>query len=269
MASINLVKQIKNRKSGGTKTGILPGTSAAGIKGFFQNLTATTGKLDSKEKLLLSLFIFGILSIFGTRAYLSEFYFPSQEVVVQNEIAALDSKMNEVRTKLSAFDSVKNDIDSYEKKMAEVREKLTVIESVQKGRNAIVRMVDFIINEMPSALWLSQIKVETFFEKINSTLPPATGGGAAPGGAAPGTTADNSIGTVSVKGQALSLQLVSEFLKRLEGAVFFPKWTLVETREDSSGGVGLAAAAAGAIRSTDVPLEKKSFEINAKVMGLP
>jgi Tfp pilus assembly protein PilN len=122
----------------------------------------------------LILFFLGFGSIFATRTYLSAVYFPSQEEIVQQEMMQLDTQLSQINTKLAAYDSIKNDIESFERKMGEVREKLGVIESVQKGRNAIVRMVTLIVEEMPTALWLSQLKIETFLEKINPTLPAAT-----------------------------------------------------------------------------------------------
>jgi Tfp pilus assembly protein PilN len=259
MASVNLVKQLKARKSG-TKTGLAPGATSTGLKGLFQNLSASAIQLDPKEKVLLFLFIMGIGSIFGTKEYLSTFYFPAQESTVRVEMAQLDSQLAQINSKLAAFESVKSDIDSYEKKMGEVREKLSVIESVQKGRNAIVRMVDLVISDMPEALWLGSLRIETSVEKINPALPQATG----PGNPQMGIgSSDNSIGNVSVKGFARNLQTVSEYMKKLEGAVFFPKWNLVETREDGGGSLG------GLGRPTMAPAETKSFEIQAKVAGLP
>jgi Tfp pilus assembly protein PilN len=269
MSRINLVKQLKERRNA-TRTGTVPGLSGGGLKTLFTNLGATSNQLDQREKVLLILFFLGFGSIFATRTYLSAVYFPSQEEIVQQEMMQLDTQLSQINTKLAAYDSIKNDIESFERKMGEVREKLSVIESVQKGRNAIVRMVTLIVEEMPTALWLSQLKIETFLEKINPTLPAATA--AQPGGIQ--NTTDKSIGSVSVRGNALSLQVVSQFIKELEGAVFFPKWNLVETRGDS-GGQMFAAAQSGmglgsGRGSADAPpVDSKNFEIQAKIAGLP
>ncbi len=41
MSSINLVKQLKGKRSG-ARSGTIPGTAGGGLKGFFQNLSAST-----------------------------------------------------------------------------------------------------------------------------------------------------------------------------------------------------------------------------------
>ncbi len=261
MGSINLVKSLKAKKSGAT--GGIAGGSGSGLMGMIRKFTESGAALDQREKLLLVLFLLGIGSIFGTQQYLSVFYFPSREEEVKTQIAQEEAKIADVAQKLKAFDSIKSDIATFETSMAQVREKLNIIESVQKGRNSIVRMVDFVISEMPDGVWLTNIKIE------NQTGPSNIGGGAPSLTPPPNATGDGpSIGNVQVRGSALSLQLVSEFIKRLEGAIFFPKWILVETRDDASGGVPQGLPGQTPAGQVLKPFDAKSFEINAKVVSL-
>lgn len=260
MTSINLMKTLKSKKSGAP--GGIAGGSNSGLMGMIRKFTEGGAALDERERLLLVLFLVGIGSIFGTRTYLSTFYFPGREEEIRNQIAAEDAKIAEINNKLKAFDAIKNDIASFDQNMAQVREKLNLIESVQKGRNSIVRMIDFVVGEMPDGVWLANIKID------NSAGVQGAAGAMPQPNTGPMGSDGPSLGSVAVRGSALTLQLVSEFMKRLEGAIFFPKWNLVETRDETSSASPLPGFGGAGNAAQQRPIEAKSFEINAKVVSL-
>jgi Tfp pilus assembly protein PilN len=240
MTSINFVGEILKRKkriAEGEK-----GESAGG--GFLAKLRGLGGgggggegglTLEAREKTMLMLGLLGIASIFGGRYYVTDVMIPPLRKNLTDRVEQINTDIAAERNKLAQFDSIKNEIDQYDKQMAELRTKLQLIESVQKNRNSIVRMVDFVITELPENVWLSDVSVD---------ISTKTGAG---------------MGKVDLSGKALSMQLVSEFVKRLEGAVFFPRWDLAETvSSQETGGSGANVKS----------YESKSFKISAEVTSL-
>ena len=221
-SSINFVKQIKDRRAAPKPEG------GGGLASRFAALSAGGGKFDARDKILLVLFLLGVSSIPGAKYYVQEYIIREKTEEIEKKKSELDSQMAELDRKLREVKPIQAQIADFDKQKRDLNEMLNLIESVRHGRNSIVRMVDFVITEMPASVWLKKLDIDV----------------------------NGSSGKVRLEGAALSLQLVSEYLKRLEGAVFFPKWELDGTKSVDGG------TAVG-----DLP-DTKSFSINAQVVNL-
>jgi Tfp pilus assembly protein PilN len=153
----------------------------------------------------------------------------------QAEIAQMDTKIQEERNKLAGLSGLQEQIASYDQQMRVLQEKLQLVEAVQQNRNSLIRMVDFVVSQLPNEVWMRRLEVN---------IQQGVG---------------NPDSKISVAGSALTLQSVSEFLKKLENAVFFPSWDLTQTQSAPSGG--------GAAPGTD-PLDAKTFEITSRIVSL-
>jgi Tfp pilus assembly protein PilN len=238
MATINLVKQIRARKDGRKD-------AEAAAPSALQNMRIVID-LDRGERVRAAILAAAFASIFLGKALVAT-YTSTMAASVQSQIAEYDQQIAAEQQKLASFKSIEGEISSYEAKMREARDKLTIIEGVRKNRNALVRMLDFVVGEMPSSIWLTKVTIDN-----------TPGGTTDPGG--------SKQGTVQVTGFAISLQLVSEFMKRLEGAVFFPRWELVET--NNQPGSATTPAPQGSTAGASIPPDAKSFDINARIVTL-
>jgi hypothetical protein len=108
------------------------------------------------------------------------------------------------------------------------------VEAVQQNRNSLIRMVDFVVSQMPNDVWMRKLEVDIQ------------------------QGPNNPESKISVLGSAITLQAVSEFLKKLENAVFFPTWDLTQTQSVSGATSG---------NSTDPP-DSKTFEITSRIVSL-
>ncbi len=186
--------------------------------------------LDDLKYLFFTLF--GIAAILYISPIVVENLTKPTEAELKQTEARLQGEVAKLEVQVKQTEALRNEIKSFEAQMAEVQKKLTLIESTGRNRNLIVRMIDFLVNEMPNNVWLTRTGVD-------------------------GAVTDSKI---TVEGYALSLQNVSEFVKKLEGAVFFPVWDVVETTAEKSQ--------ANAATPNVQPIDAKKFQISAKVKAL-
>jgi Tfp pilus assembly protein PilN len=223
MTTVNLAKQIKQRRA----------AEKRGEGGSALPRMALSFELETHEKVRLGIMIVGILSIFGGRFAVQK-YTDGLNQERQAELTTIQGQVAAEKQKLASFDAIRKEIDSYESRMKEARDKLAIIERVRKNRNALVRMVDFVVSEMPNSVWLSKVSIDN-----------SSGG--------------SDGGTVRVEGYATSMQLVGDYLKHLEGAVFFPHWELEDTQNET-----LTSSAP----KQAPPADAKRFEMNARIVNL-
>lgn len=238
MSGINLVKKLKDYKAGGSNQ-VAPKKPGFKLDFSFGNSGGeSTPEVSSKDKVLFFLFLVGAGLGYYATIYGKE-YTDRITIQKQSEIAAFDAKIASEKSKLQTLKGLAQEADAYEKQMQDLQRKLAVIESLGKNRNLAVRMVDFIVSEMPNNVWLNKMTLDT---KIESK--------------------------VEISGNAMSLQVVSEFMKRLEGAVFFPSWQLIETQKQESVAVGMPVKMGSTDKKRDVIPDARSFLLNARVVPL-
>jgi Tfp pilus assembly protein PilN len=98
----------------------------------------------------------------------------------------------------------------------------------KSNRDKVVRMVDFIITKMPEPIWISELRLE----------------------AKAGTAVD-------LKGFSTTYQTISTYFTRLEDAVFFTDWQLVETSLQKVKG------------PTGEDIDASKFDLKAQVTEVP
>lgn len=229
MAGINLIKRLKEQKSGAKMSS--PSGGFGGFGGGSSSLGSEASDVSSGDKLKIVLMLLLWAGAYYGRVYKDQ-RISELETAKKNEIAAVDQLVSAEKSKMTALKSLAQEAEAYERQMAELQRKLTVIESLGKNKNLAVRMVDFIVSEMPANVWLQKMNLDTKLES-----------------------------KVDLQGNATSMQVVSEFMKRLEGAVFFPSWQLVETKKEET-------ALSGDPKKKEAIPESRSFQLNAKVVPL-
>jgi len=225
MGGINLVDQLKN--SGGDTYANAPISDGGGMS--MSKMSFSTDDFGKEDLLRLILILVGLGLVWGAKYFVQD-YGAKQIEENRVQIAKLDTEITSIQNKLGTLKELKAEEEAFVVKLAELQKKMDLVENTGRHRNLLVRMIDFIVNEMPSSIWLTGINADVGLEA-----------------------------KIDLFGNATSMQLVSEFMKRLEGAVFFPNWNLVET-------VNVPATAASDGRTRVGPSESKSFTIGAKVI---
>ena len=105
-----------------------------------------------KEKLRSQLSIFSlciILVCIGCGAL----YFQKMTVIngVQDEIATIKQKNNELRKKIGQ-------VKDFEKKKADLEKKLAILEKLKAGKTGPVHLLDELSTSLPDKLWLTKFK---------------------------------------------------------------------------------------------------------------
>jgi len=233
MAGINLLKQARNLRKGGGDGG---GSSVSQVEPERESLLSrfsrsTSDSWTKEDTLRLIFFCVGIALIPGGRKLVAD-YTGRITADLQAQVADVEGKIAAENRKLRDLAEIKKEAESYDARYAELQAKFKAVDDVSRNRNLVVRMVDFVVQEMPPTIWLSRVTVDLVSNK-----------------------------KIDIFGNAMSLQLVGEFVKQLEGAVFFPVWSLVETTSEA-GTVPTAAAKT----SLTVPVDSKKFSISADVV---
>lgn len=227
MAGINLLKQLKNRPKD-EFVGSEPSVDL-GAGDRFQGAELSTSEFQREDFIRLLLICIGVGLIYGGK-FLVRDYTGKITQEKQAVVARMDTEIAELNQKLTALKDLQGEQDAFDKRVQELQKKLDLVESVSRNRNLAVRMVDFAVTEMPSPVWLSRIYLDL-----------------------------SNDGRIELSGRSTSMQLVSEYLKRLEGAVFFPAWQLIETQNEA---VSADANSTGGV----TPRDTKRFGISAKVV---
>lgn len=225
MAGINFADQLKESTRAGATNAGSPGRFDSGGPSF---------DFESHDKGRLLILVLGIASIFGAKYY-ARTHAENIARDKENEIAQYEVTIGTEKQKLASLKDIAAEAETYNKRLDELQQKIGLVESVSNNRNLLVRMIDFTVSEMPGSLWLSKVNVDS--------------------------GADSKI---ELTGYAMSLQLVGEFLKRLEGAVFFPSWNLVETESPGAGAAAPDPNRNG--KPIGIVPESKRFTLNARVV---
>jgi len=245
MAGVNLIKQIRKIQRGDkavSNVGKLPDLRGQ-LDELVEKVKSNFTEFDASDALRLGLFILGVIILVGSRAFIAD-YHSKVETEMTQQRDQLDAQIIAEAQKLKALDEIIKESESLDKQIAELERKLNLIQTVILNRNAPVKMVDFVITEMPESVWLEKMELE-----------PREGG------------------KIDLSGFALSLQVVSDFITKLENAVYFPSWQLVEGSEDSSSRTGtprtntssIGAGSESQINVENRPAGAKKFALTAKV----
>jgi hypothetical protein len=224
MAGINLADQIKASKA---NTSVSSAPSNA--KPF--SMPSFKTEFQAEDRIRVFIMLFGLVSIFAAKYYVKD-YTDRLTQQKEAEVSQLETSIIAERQKLNSLKDIAAEADTYNKRIEELRQKVNLVDSLSRNRNFLVRMLDFTVSEMPSPLWLRKIQVDI--------------------------SAD---GKIDLAGYATSLQLVGEYVKRLEGAVFFPSWSVVETESEQST---VLTSSSG--KGIPIPPDSKRFSLTAKVV---
>ncbi len=233
MAGINLAKQIKNRPtqdySAAPSMNSAPDSASTYSEGGM-------GEFGREEIIRLIMVLVGVGIIYGAKFAVTDYTqrITDEKQAVINKIAA---EVSAEQAKLASLKDLQAEEEAFNKRVEELQKKLDLVESVSRNRNTLVRMVDFAVTEMPRSVWLSQISVDL-----------------------------GEASRIELQGRSTTMQLVSEYLKRLEGAVFFPDWQLVETENLNAAGASAAPPTTGVVDAKAIPQDAKRFTISAKTV---
>jgi Tfp pilus assembly protein PilN len=190
MAGVNLLKQIR------TET-VVEQTAVSSGGG-------ALSEIGIADKIRLGLFVAGLVGFFAVRGYVNDSYLPAKLEAPNAEIAELGSKLAAINSKKSQLTDLEKELQENDTRINELKGKIAVINRIKNSnRDKIVRMIDYIVTQMPEPIWITEVKVE----------------------AKPGSD-------VALKGYSMNHQTISAFFTKLENGVFFSKWQLMEaTRE--------------------------------------
>ncbi len=243
MGKINLIDQLRKRGSGGSapKSSLFSfsKTNSGPENSEIEFEESSDSQLDAYEKRKVAMLLLGILLVLAGRQ-LVPLYTQSQENTIRTTISDLDNRIAEEKKKDQDLKQVQIEMQQYDGRVGDLRAKLQKVQQLEAGRNLLVRMTDYIIKEMPQRLWFETLEVNTR-EKVN------------------------------IVGYSTNYQIVSDFMKKLEGAIYFPKWKLVQTDsqsvhaslEEGSGPVTMAND-----KAFSIPSDSKKFVLEADAVGL-
>ncbi len=91
-----------------------------------------------------------------------------------------------------------------DQRISEIRSKIALINRIKNSnRDKVVRMVDYIVNQMPEPIWISELRLEA---KAGSE--------------------------VQLRGYSITPQTISGFFTKLENGVFFSNWQLLDASRE-------------------------------------
>lgn len=203
--------------------------SEAPKKRFSFSFGSSGAGMDTREQIRL---LFTLLLAAG--AYFGPHYYEEtlleQSNAKRQELSALQANVKKQEGLASELKAIREEMVEYDKRMDELRRKTKKVHSLNDNRNFIVRSVDFFVSQMPQDVWLSSLEIER-------------GDG----------------GTIIAEGFSSDLQSVSDFMKTLESAVFYPTWILESTSHESSGTQGDDS-------KISTPRDVKRFRIRANIV---
>jgi len=218
MAGVNLLKQL--RKEEGREEATVAKVS------FGSNALSD---LSSYQKVKLLLLVAGFFVFYFGRDYFNTTYLPGKLVEPQAQIDSLTQQIAAANRKRKENEEIANAANAYEQQIQELKKKIQIVERIKKSnRDKVVRMVDFIVSKMPDPVWITDLKLE----------------------AKSGTQVD-------LRGYSITYQTISSYFTRLEDAVFFDNWQLIESS---------LAIVKGPLGQD---LEASKFELKAQVTEVP
>jgi Tfp pilus assembly protein PilN len=230
---INLIDQLRERQDNSQV--VIEEERSSGLFGFLKRRSSPaavpSAQIDARDRVALLLLVVGILIVFGSKTYLEE-ELRKRADAKQAVVAELQQEFNLEKQKSEKLKAIREEMLTYDNRVAELRGKIQKITDLNQNRNFVVRSVDFLVTEMPVNVWLTKM-------------------GAKRGG----------DGEVVLEGYSMSLQTVSDFMARLESAVFYPNWILEETTNE---GTKITETKDGA--EVPIPPDAKKFKIKAKLV---
>lgn len=235
MSKINLIKQLRARaKAEGFANAVIGADKDAEVQ--FEEESGSGRTLDPHEKRKVLMLFVGVLLVLGGRQLLP-LYTSGFENEARKIAADLDQKLAIEKQKSAALELIKQEMEQYELRVTDLRAKLSKVQQLEADRNLLVRMSDYIVKEMPQRLWFEKLEIDTRTKVV-------------------------------ISGFSSNYQVVSDFMKKLEGAVYFPHWKLLQTRSEDQRQGGGASAAAPASSVIAVPADSKRFELEAETVKL-
>lgn len=212
MAGINLLERLNTTATGPISVKE-PTTKIVDIDGSGSTLSA-----ENRQALML--FLLGLGLIFGSN-FLIEDYTRRRVLAQQEEVAVLEQKMQLERKRANDLKDIKAEADRYQSTIDDLLAKLKKVESLGENRNFLVRAIDFVVQEMPKTIWISDVKINVI-DSLSMTL----------------------------KGRATKLQEVSMYMQKLQPGSFFTNWSLLETRREENKDVAKGPVDAKAFEIT-------------------
>ncbi len=189
MSGINLLKQVDKRDAD-----VETQDSGSSGGGFGADLTVA-------EKIQLSLLLLGGVVFYFSTSYLTETYLPQRLAVPQAELAQVQNEMAQVKSKLKELDDLKKFIEQHNIDVEELKRRIRALIEIREGqRDRAVRMVDYIIGQMPDPIWIEDLQLE-----VKSGQP------------------------VTLKGYSRNYQTISTYFTQLEEGVYFKDWELINS----------------------------------------
>ena len=195
MAGVNLLKQVRSEE-------VVEQSAVSSAGGAFSEISVG-------DKIRLLLFVGGFVVFYGVRGYITDSYLPSKLEEPNAEIARIAGELSAVNAKKAQLAELEKELQENENRITELKNKIAIVNRIKNSnRDKVVRMVDYIVNQMPEPIWISDMKVDA---KAGSE--------------------------VELNGFSMNHQTISAFFTKLENGVFFSQWQLVDaTREKVKSG---------------------------------
>jgi Tfp pilus assembly protein PilN len=217
MAGINLIEQLKQREN----TQAADAAILENGPSIFERLGLGGGTgggegLGMMAKIQLLLMILGIAAVPMGRDWLQTSYLPPKLEAPQAELEKVRREIKAKEAQKARIAAIEAELNQFDQQVADIKAKIDKIRLIREGnRDRIVRMVDYIVTQMPEPVWISSLT-------LSST----------PGG------------QVQLMGRSMNYQNISTFVNRLQSGAFFPTWELEDsTREMMKRADGASHAA--------------------------
>lgn len=191
MAGINLLRQLKSED-----IPVEVETASAAVSSF------QLDDLKTSEKIRLGLIVGGFFVFhFGT-GWFTGTYLPGELVEPRKQLASIQQKIASTQSKLNELSELEKFIEEHNREIEELKTRIRALEEIKEGqRDRAVRMVDFIVNQMPEPVWITSLQL----------------------GSNPGEQ-------ITLQGFSRNYQNISSFFSKLETGVYFGGWELIGTQ---------------------------------------
>lgn len=233
MSKVNLIDQLRKRGSGGGSVSASPRSYQRDPDVEFEDSgSGDSSSLDAYEKRRVVMLLLGIMLVLGGRK-LVPLYTEEPETLARQEGAQISQQIAAEQQKSQGMKTIQDEMRQYDSRVADLKAKLLKVQQLDENRNLLVRMTDYIVKEMPQRLWFDRLDLDT-------------------------------RSRVQVSGYSSNYQIVSDFIKKLDGAIYFPQWRLLQTENRGSSE---SATTSNSTNSNviQVPPESKRFELEAEV----
>lgn len=234
MGKVNLIDQLRKHSSGSSTGSGKYGNANKEPDVEFEDASGSDSELDANEKRRVVMLLIGIFLVLGARQVIP-FLVSDKEAALHSEASVIDQKIAVEQKKAQGLKLVQEEMRQYDSRVSDLKAKLQKVQQLDEDRNLLVRMTDYIVKEMPQRLWFDSIDVDTNAK-------------------------------VKVSGYSSNYQVVSDFMKKLEGAIYFPNWKLLQTENPSPSSAKVATDAK--TNSIEIPLDAKRFELEAQAAHL-